>query len=232
MSTPGRVRTFGRNGEVSWRRVVIDELGRPAFELGHAGTWLPVKLRLTGAHHVANAAAAAAMALAVGLPLDEIAWGLTVAKPASPSRMQVHRRHDGLLLLDDAYNSNPHAVHAALSTLVSVGSHRSGRTVAVLGPMHELGPAACDAHVEVGRAARAAGVDVLVAVGDAAGWLGGMAMPDRTTALQWLHRHLRADDTVLVKASHAERLDLLVPELLSHHPVCAPVPACTGSSEF
>ena len=66
--TPARVLTFGVAGDVSWRGLELDELGRPSFELGYDGTWAPVRLLETGAHQVANAAAAAAMALAVGVP--------------------------------------------------------------------------------------------------------------------------------------------------------------------
>ncbi len=53
--------------------VRLDDLGRPAFDLGYDGTWVPVALRQTGAHQVGNAAAAAAMALAAGMGLDEVA---------------------------------------------------------------------------------------------------------------------------------------------------------------
>ena len=42
--TPARVLTFGEHGDVSWREVRLDDLGRASFELGHAGEWHPVSL--------------------------------------------------------------------------------------------------------------------------------------------------------------------------------------------
>ena len=63
-----------------WRNVELDDLGRPSFELGYAGTWRPVRLTQTGRHQVANAAAAAAMALAVGIAAGAVADALGAAR--------------------------------------------------------------------------------------------------------------------------------------------------------
>jgi UDP-N-acetylmuramoyl-tripeptide--D-alanyl-D-alanine ligase len=105
--TSATVLTFGAAGDVAWRGVELDDLGRPAFELGHAGEWHPVRLTQSGAHQVANATAAAALALAAGVPLDRVAAALSEARSASPMRMELHERVDGLLVVNDAYNANP-----------------------------------------------------------------------------------------------------------------------------
>src|SRR3954470_7367618 len=70
--TAARVLSFGVAGDVSWRGLQLDDLGRPSFDLGYDGSWLPVRLLEAGAHQVANAAAAAAMALAVGITLADV----------------------------------------------------------------------------------------------------------------------------------------------------------------
>jgi hypothetical protein len=71
--TAARVLTFGEAGEVTWRGLVLDDLGRPSFELGHAGEWREVRLTQSGLHQVSNAAAAGALARAepakTGAPL-------------------------------------------------------------------------------------------------------------------------------------------------------------------
>ncbi len=56
-----------RGGRRHLARRRLDELGRPSFDLGHAGEWHPVTLTQSGAHQVANAAAAAALAIAAGV---------------------------------------------------------------------------------------------------------------------------------------------------------------------
>jgi UDP-N-acetylmuramoyl-tripeptide--D-alanyl-D-alanine ligase len=210
MPTPARVLTFGRRGDVTWRDVHLDRLARPSFSLGYAGAWQPVRLRQSGAHQVVNACAAAATALAVGEPLPAIAERLSATGSASPMRMAVSQRDDGLIVVDDTYNANPESMRAALRALVSIGGRRGGRTVAVLGEMRELGPASASAHAEVGAFARAHGVDIVLAVGPAAHPIGRIGVSDVRSALAWLTQHLGPDDTVLVKASRAAELDIIV----------------------
>lgn len=217
----------GPVGDVTWRGVELDELGRPSFELGHAGEWHPVTLTQTGAHQVANATAAAAMALAVGLPLADVAVALCSARAASRWRMELHERADGLLLINDSYNANPASMVAAIDALAAIGARATRRTVAVLGVMLELGDEATAGHREVGAAAAHAGVDVLVVVGDEAhsiaegawaveGWQGELVRTaGRDDALSWLRENAGGRDAVLVKASRGAALELLAEGLLS-----------------
>lgn len=222
--TSAHVLTFGVAGDVTWRDVELDDLGRPSFELGHAGEWHPVALRLSGAHQVLNAAAAAALALAAGVPLATSALALSEAGSASPMRMEMHERADGLLVVNDAYNANPASMRAALEALVAIGGRRGGRTVAVLGEMRELGPTAYDEHVGVGRTAAELGVDVLVSVGPEADGIaegfraagGGDTFPSagRVEALERVRENVASTDVVLVKASRGAALESIADGLL------------------
>jgi UDP-N-acetylmuramoyl-tripeptide--D-alanyl-D-alanine ligase len=227
--TAARVLSFGTTGDVSWRGVELDELGRPSFELGHDGVWEPVTLLEAGAHQVANAAAAAAMALAVGLPLGDVTSALGRARSLSPWRMALHERADGLVVVNDSYNANPASMNAALDALAAIGRRGGRRTVAVLGEMLELGDTAPVQHAEVGEHAAALGVDVVVTVGEAAaaiaegarrtpGWQ-GEAVPTagREQAADWLRHNVGARDAVLVKASRGAALEHLA-EMLAHDP--------------
>src|SRR3954453_12505510 len=74
--TPARILSFGVAGDVSWRRLELDRLGRASFELGYDGSWAQVRLLESGAHQVPNAAAAASMAVAVGVPLGDVVTAL------------------------------------------------------------------------------------------------------------------------------------------------------------
>jgi UDP-N-acetylmuramoyl-tripeptide--D-alanyl-D-alanine ligase len=230
--TPARVITFGTGGEVSWRGLELDDLGRPSFELGAGDAWHPVVLAQPGAHQVANAAAAAAMALAVGLSLREVAAALTASRAASPMRMELHERSDGLVVVNDAYNANPASMAAAVEALVAIGTRRRGRTVAVLGVMLELGAGAAEAHREVGRLAAEAGVDVLVTVGEDARPIAEgftSVRPDavpvvtagRDEALARVRENVAAGDVVLVKASRGAALEKIADGLLEEGEVPA-----------
>ncbi|MDN4163186.1 UDP-N-acetylmuramoyl-tripeptide--D-alanyl-D-alanine ligase [Nocardioides abyssi] len=224
--TEACVLTFGEAGDVTWRGLELDELGRPTFELGHAGAWHPVALRQVGAHQVANAAAAAAMALAVGCEAADVATALSTAESASRWRMELRERADGLVVLNDTYNANPASTVAAIEALAAIGRRGTRRTVAVLGEMRELGPTSHDDHVGVGRAAAEAGIDVVVAVGDpaagiaegarsVAGWSGeAMLTAGRDEALAWVRKNAAAGDAVLVKASRGAALEVVAEGLL------------------
>jgi UDP-N-acetylmuramoyl-tripeptide--D-alanyl-D-alanine ligase len=224
--TAARTLTFGERGEVSWRGMELDDLGRPSFELGYDGAWLPVGLTQTGAHQVANATAAAALAIAAGLPADAVAERLGGAVPASRWRMEVHERSDGLLVVNDAYNANPASMAAAIDALVAIGERRGRRTVAVLGEMLELGPSAGQAHRDVGRLVAEAGVELLVTVGPVADGIadGALSMPGwsgkalrtagREEALAAVRENVAAADVVLVKASRGAALEHVADGLL------------------
>jgi len=218
--------TFGLAGDVRWRAVALDELGRPSFQLGHDGTWANVRLLEAGAHQVPNAAAAAAMAAAVGIGWHEIADALGRARSLSPWRMALHDRSDGVVVINDAYNANPASMAAALDTLAAIGRRGRRRTVAVLGEMLELGESSSDDHAGVGRHAAGLGIDVLVTVGASAqgiatgarrtpGWVGEtVSTAGRDEAVAWLRHNVVARDVVLVKASRAAALEVVADALV------------------
>jgi len=177
-----------------------------------------VELPTPGIHRVLSALRAAATALVLGVPPELIAGKLAAAK-ITPLRGEVYRRGSpkgGLTILADTYNANPLSMSAALETLATL----TGRRVAVLGDMLELGPTAPRLHESVGAEAAERGVEVLVAVGAFAGDIARGAREngledvytaaDRVEALEILRRVLRPGDALLVKASRALRLDLLL----------------------
>ncbi|HET7067027.1 MAG TPA: UDP-N-acetylmuramoyl-tripeptide--D-alanyl-D-alanine ligase [Nocardioides sp.] len=217
--TAATVVTFGQGGDVTWRAIELDDLGRPSFELGHDGAWSPVRLLEAGAHQVPNAAAAAAMASAAGIGWHEIVDGLGRSRSLSPWRMALHERADGVVVVNDAYNANPASMVAALDALAAIGERGRRRTVAVLGEMLELGDSSAADHVEVGAHLARIGIDVLVTVGPAAedfaegarrtpGWSGEVVTSaGREQATDWLRHNVVARDVVLVKASRGAALE-------------------------
>ena len=224
--TPARVVSFGVAGDVTWRGLELDQLGRPSFELGYDGGWTQVRLLETGAHQVANAAAAAAMAAVAGVPWTDVVTALGSARSLSPWRMALHERPDGLVVVNDSYNANPASMKAALDALAAIGERGGRRTVAVLGEMLELGDESTQEHVGVGAHAAGLGVDVVLTVGAAAeaiaggarrtpGWDGEVVITaGRGQAGDWLRHNVGARDVVLVKASRGAALEHLADALV------------------
>lgn len=227
--TVARVLTFGRAaGDVRATRVAVDQDGRPSFLLTHDGSSAPVRLGMHGEHHVANATAAAAVALSLGAALDDVAEGLSSARQLSRGRMDVTERPDGVTVVNDAFNANPDSMDAALNALAAMAGGRR-RTVAVLGEMAELGDRSEAYHAELGRRVAAAGVSLLVAVGGPeAALIHGQArahgvtsalVPDRESALDVLSGCLEPGDLVLVKGSHSAGLEETATRLAAPEPV-------------
>ncbi|MEE1829268.1 UDP-N-acetylmuramoyl-tripeptide--D-alanyl-D-alanine ligase [Streptomyces sp. BE20] len=211
------VLTFGRQvGDVRAIDVALDAAGRPSFTLTHQGEQARVTLGLHGAHHVANAAAAAAVAIGLGASVRQAAEALSGAQQLTPGRMDVTERPDGVTVINDAFNANPDSMAVALAALAAMAA--SGRrAVAVLGEMRELGEESNAHHAELGRVVARAGVTDLIVVGGAEAALvcasaveGGVTatlVPDRDAALDLLLTCLRAGDVVLIKGSHSVGLE-------------------------
>jgi len=215
---PGRVLTFGTGADADVRveELVLDRLGRPRFSLVTGGARADVVLQLVGAHQAANAAAATAAALAVGMTLEVAAGALNRVASLSKWRMELHELAGGVMLLNDSYNANPESMRAAIDALASIGADPAvARTVAVLGEMLELGDGSEESHRELGDYA-AGRVDQLLVVGagakgihDGATGSGGASVfvDDRAAAVAWLREQVAERDAVLVKASRGARLD-------------------------
>jgi UDP-N-acetylmuramoyl-tripeptide--D-alanyl-D-alanine ligase len=167
---------------------------------------VPVRIGLGGRHQARNALAALAAGRFAGVPIAEGAAAL--AGVGVDRRLQELWAPGGYTVVDDAYNASPESMLAAFETVAE--RPRSGRLLALLGEMRELGPVAGAAHERVGR--RAGEVFDRVAVVDAghgrllAEAAGGELLADREAAVDWVRAIARPGDVVLVKASHG--LDL------------------------
>jgi UDP-N-acetylmuramoyl-tripeptide--D-alanyl-D-alanine ligase len=167
-----------------------------------------VQVSFSARHLATNALCALAAARSLGLPIPE-----RIDVQFADLRNQEVELPDGGLLINDAWNANPVSIRAALDHLRERANGR--RTVAVLGEMAELGDYADEGHLEVARAARDAGLDVLIAVGPRARVYGGVWAPTRDEALEVLRTELQPGDCVLVKGARVLQLETLADALLA-----------------
>ena len=173
-----------------------------------------VVLPLVGIHNVRNACAAAAVAHALDIDIDDIRAALESVNPVA-GRLQPVRGLNDATLFDDSYNANPLSVVAAAEFLAAL----PGESWLVLGDMKELGDDAAELHREVGEAVRASGVNRLLAYGDlAASAAEGFGEHARwfaslETLVDELSKEMRSDVTVLVKGSRSMRMERVVDAL-------------------
>jgi UDP-N-acetylmuramoyl-tripeptide--D-alanyl-D-alanine ligase len=157
MNRGGRVLTFGSRPGAD---VHVATTGKtPRIETPAGG--FDLRLALPGAHNLLNAAAATAVAVALGIDLAGIRRGLEAVEPV-PGRLNFIDTGAGWTVIDDTYNANPASLYSALRVL----SEMQGTPWLVLGDMKELGIDSPKMHREVGEAARAMGVTRLFATGD------------------------------------------------------------------
>jgi UDP-N-acetylmuramoyl-tripeptide--D-alanyl-D-alanine ligase len=215
--TAASVITYG-TGQADIRATGTHLIGGAArFTLHTPSGSAPVVLRLLGAHQVHNALAAAAAAHALDMDASSIAAALSSAESHSPGRLQILQRPDGITIINDAFNANPESTAAGLRSLACYAGRR--RTVAVLGEMRELGPAAEAAHRDTSRLAAEIGIDTLITVGH--GLMDTLAEAARTNPappaihaaeapddlLPLLRRLLQPRDVVFIKASRSVGLE-------------------------
>jgi UDP-N-acetylmuramoyl-tripeptide--D-alanyl-D-alanine ligase len=118
---------------------------------------------LTGRHSVSNLLAGIAVAGVYGVPPDRLKEKV---QELTPGKMRGERlQHDGVLIFNDCYNSNPDAARAMLEVVRDTPARRR---IAVLGEMLELGRWAEPLHRDVGDYAAVCGFDVLVGIRGAA----------------------------------------------------------------
>lgn len=195
------------------------------FKVSSQGSVVPVFLpTVLGRHQVYAGLAAAAVGLAFGMNLHEIAEALrTFVSP--PGRMNLLPGIKYSRIIDDSYNSSPQAALAALDTLMQL--HAPGRKIAVLGDMAELGDDSVRGHEDVGRYVTSKGVDLLVTVGEKAKIIAQAAreagMPAERVlefdhpevAGRFIQKELRKGDLTLVKGSQVVRTEKIVKELMA-----------------
>lgn len=159
----------------------------------------------TEAHNLVNALCAVAIGVSLEVPVDELcrrAPGIVL------SRLRGERIElaDGVVVINDSYNANPVSMRAALENLRAHPA--SGRRVAVLGDMYELGPDAATFHRVAGEHARELGIDSVIGVGELARdyrpdeWV---STPEQ--AAEIASEAISAGDLVLVKGSRGIGLD-------------------------
>jgi UDP-N-acetylmuramoyl-tripeptide--D-alanyl-D-alanine ligase len=206
--TRARQITFGAAGEVRALARSVDDHLQVSFLLESPWGRTDVHLGVPGVHMVDNALAAAAVGLVLDVPLEEVAVGLSEAR-LSPGRMQMETAPSGMLVVNDAYNASPTSVEAALRTVSSLPD--TGRKVAVLGLMAELGEESNDAHQHVVAIARELGVEVFAVGTDLYGIESLEGIDEAFEAVVGLG--LGDGDSVLVKGSLVAGLQELAERL-------------------
>jgi hypothetical protein len=192
----------GAGADVRGEEVRLDRELRPRFRLSSPWGRTEVRLALRGAHQVANALAAATVALWCGVPVEDVGAALAESK-GSPWRMEVHHPPGGPVLVVDCFNAMPASAEAAVRSLAALPGERK---LALLGVMAELGERSACEHRRIARMAQDLGIEV---VGYGTGLYGGASVSGVDDAVALLCA-LGPGDAALVKGSRVARLEHVV----------------------
>ena len=180
------------------------------------GVWgsLEVTLPLLGRHQVDNALCAVAVAHLLNIPAEAVVQGLAAVQPAG-RRSRLVTTEAGLRFLDDCYNSNPASARAGLETLKTLAG--TGKTIAILGDMLEMGERELLLHGSIGEYAGQTGIDVVFGFGprsrstveaaQKAGVKTALHFEEIGPMWEALQAHLEKGVTLLVKGSRGMRLE-------------------------
>lgn len=205
---PGRSVTFGFSEAADVRAEAFEESaqGTRFRALG-----VQFETRMAGRHSVVNLLAAIAVAREFGIAPERLRDAVATF---GAGKMRGERiEHNGVVIWNDCYNSNPEAAKSMIDVLRETGAQRR---IAVLGEMLELGQTADELHRQVGRYAAERGVNLLVGVRgharemvDAARRAGVRAeyFEDPADAGAFLRSEAHSGDAVLFKGSRGVRVE-------------------------
>jgi UDP-N-acetylmuramoyl-tripeptide--D-alanyl-D-alanine ligase len=196
-----------------------------SFKLNYKGTSIPVRLNnILSRHNVQAALAGIAVGIEMGINLVEI--GAALENFCLPfGRMNLIRGIKNSFIIDDTYNSSPVSAEAALDVLLEI---ESGRKIAVLGDMLELGADTEQGHRSVAKKFLHIRGDIFFAVGERMKFAAEelekhnfnpeniCIFEDPIAAGKKLQEIIREDDLILIKGSQGIRMEKIVEEVMAN----------------
>lgn len=218
-SAADQVIFYGFNEKADYRaiKLIEDNLGGCRIILQAENSECKIDLPLPGEHNVYNALAAIAVGRIFRLNFTEIQDGFQSFHPSN-MRMNIRSIGQEITLLNDAYNANPESMRASIKVLAKA----SGRKIAVLGDMLELGEYAEKAHRELGKFTALSGIDLIFVKGefrnlikegalDAGFNHAKIFLADTNQSLaEQIMTVIKSDDTILIKGSRGMAMEEII----------------------
>ena len=214
-----RTVTYGFSEDCDFRARDLgpDALGHPAMAVdGHT-----LRIPLFGRHNLMNALAATAVARTFGVDWPAIQYALKQFQPVG--RRSQAQSAGGVTVINDAYNANPSSMAEALAALAQMPG--TGRRVAVLGDMAEVGETSAEEHRLLGELAARLRLDGLLTSGkmmalaqsqaSESGFVGARHFVSHDALVLALLNFLREGDIVLVKGSRSAAMDRVADALVA-----------------
>ena len=208
--------------------IEVNESGTE-FDLYFEGKiYTSLKIKPIGRQFVYNAMFAAVASLIMGCDEQTVREGLISYTPGG-IRQNV-KNVNGITLVADCYNAAPESMRASIDTLCSLNI--SGKRIAVVGDMRELGKDSDEMHRDIGKYIAEKGIDILLTLGDSGKLIADGAsasgmreenifsetdIENAEALCQALEGKMQAGDGVLIKASRGVRLERVIERLFKEN---------------
>lgn len=186
-------------------------------KLNYLGKEMDFKVKLVGVHNCYNIAAAVLTGLVAGVPLEVIKASVENFEPVE--NRGVFTLRGKIYLFNDCYNSNPEALKRVISHFSSL--EFSGRKVAVIGDMLELGDFSEDLHREIGKILEKSSFDVIITWGKYSSFINeevktkeNFHFSTEKEVAENINQLIRENDLVVVKASRSMHGEVIIDQIL------------------
>lgn len=186
------------------------------FDINYYGKTINATIPVMGKHHVYNALSAFSVGLMADMPPENIAKAYMLYQNAA-MRQEISSKND-IVSIKDCYNASPDSMLASLSVLSDFDC--TGRRLAVLGDMLELGQVSEEKHLEIGKYVGCSKIDYLICYGDISrqikrgavmvGMRNVSFFEDAQETARYIKSQLTQGDVILYKASRGVKLEEVI----------------------
>ena len=212
--------TYSLTSDAFFRLNVIEDLGWDGskISISFEENGVVAKTSLIGRHNLYNILAATSVAYNTGVSGPQLAQAIETFV-SYDKRLKPLISKNGFLVIDDTYNANPSSMEWAIRTLLDLPS--SGKRIAVLGDMRELGNKSREYHRSLGELINSTDIPVVALIGEeieeAFHVIGGdraQFFRNKNSLVDYVRAAAKEGDTVLVKGSRILKMEEIVEALV------------------
>jgi UDP-N-acetylmuramoyl-tripeptide--D-alanyl-D-alanine ligase len=198
--------------DVIGKFIGYDNKFHPSIELSYKKKNHQLKIATFGKHSIYNGLAVASVGLKLNVDIKDIQEALANFKPEAGKRMDL-KDINGIIVINDTYNSNPDSVKLGLETLRDYNA--KGNKYIVLGDMLELGKVSEEEHLKIGKLIKKYKLDNLYSFGKDSFFISSAAKgikfnkhySDKNELIKHLKSVLKKNDIVYIKGSRGMKME-------------------------
>lgn len=195
---------------------IVEQNMTTKFDILYYGKTIHAVIPTVGKHNVLNALAAFTVGFVLDIAPEQIVEALSRYVP-SGMRQKIVNSH-GIIFIEDCYNASPDSMKASIGVLSSVSC--TGKRIAVLADMLELGEHSAEAHERVGRMVAQSNADMLYCFGKQSknmlyaaqqcGMKDAYWFDDKKRMAREIRKNIATGDCILFKGSRGMRLEEVI----------------------